>query len=215
MTPHVTFEWSAYLAVKGGGWDEWISENDWDIYLCNDLEPLPTDIHIPIWHVSSRFHFDACQGGMHNPREKLRGERVVIQITTLKSTYSRTSHFEKTPKSTKTKSVRLCLYNPRKVWGFIYIKPPKTARDVLEKFDRKVWGRKMRGMTVRLISLKCSKKGERGMSKICTRGLWMAPNKKELFYLACSTNTGMHIMTSILNVPSTELLIQLRSVLWG
>ena len=48
MTPHVTFEWSAYLAVKGGGWDEWISENDWDIYLCNDLEPLPTDIHIPI-----------------------------------------------------------------------------------------------------------------------------------------------------------------------
>ena len=36
----------AYLAVKGGR-NEWISESDRnDIYLCNDLEPLQTDIHI-------------------------------------------------------------------------------------------------------------------------------------------------------------------------
>ena len=44
----------------------------------------------------------------------------------------------KNPKSAKTKSVRLCIYNPPEKCEVMYIQPLKTARVVLEKFDRKV-----------------------------------------------------------------------------
>ena len=37
---------------------------------------------------------------------------------------------------------------PWKVWDYIHITPPKTAWDTLEKFVRKVWKRKVRGMNV-------------------------------------------------------------------
>ena len=58
------------------------------------------------------------------------------------------------------KSVRSCIYKLPKKCEFIHIIPPKTARVVLEKFDGKVWKRKVCGREVR---------GQTVITKYCYR----------------------------------------------
>ena len=59
--------------------------------------------------------------------------------------YSCTSHFSvgwgRKPRKVRIRKVWGYIYiTPWKVWDYIHTKLPKTARDVLEKFVRKVWG---------------------------------------------------------------------------